>query len=195
MAHKNGVPQGTQWTRLRFSIVSGLLASPPLEAGELKRRLQELAIQKWRHPFTGEAVQFAASTIERWYYRARKKDDPLRALERKAQVGAGTHPRICLELAEAIKRQYRQHQRWSYQLHYDNLLALAQKDKALGDVPSYATLRRYMKDGGLLRQRCKKHHFSQKETGAQATARFEAREMRSFEVTHVHGLWHLDCAP
>ncbi|MFH0798698.1 MAG: DDE-type integrase/transposase/recombinase [Pseudomonadota bacterium] len=189
MHHKTGVPQSTQWTRLRFSIIAQLLASPPREAGDLKRRLQELAAQTWRHPSTGEMVQFAASTIERWYYRARKQADPIRALERKVQLSAGTHPRIGLELAAAIQRLYQQHPRWSYQLHYDNLLALGLKDTSLGHVPSYATVRRFMKGSGLLRQRRKKHRGGHE---SQEPARHEAREMRSFEVTHVHGLWHLD---
>lgn len=192
MNQETGVPKGAQWARLRFSVIAGLLASPPLEVGELKQRLQELATKKWRHPSTGKAIQFAACTIERWYYRARKKDDPLSALERKVQILAGTHPRITLELAAAIKTLHRQHPRWSYQLHYDNLIALAQKDTSLGDVPSYATVRRYMKDNGLLRQRRKIHPISQDKTGDQSIERFEAREKRSFEVTHVHGLWHLD---
>jgi len=192
MNENTGVLKGTRWTRLRFSVIAGLLASPPLEVGELKQRLQELAKQKWQHPTTGASVQFAACTIERWYYRARKKDDPLGALERKIPITAGTHPRINLELAAAIKQLHRQHPRWSYQLHYDNLLALAQKDNQIGEIPSYATVRRYMKDNGMLRQRRKKYHIGQDENGKPSTAPFEAREKRSFEVTHVHGLWHLD---
>jgi len=196
MNQENGAPQGAQWTRLRFSVIAGLLASPPVEAGELKRRLQELAAQKWRHPSTGEMVQFAASTIERWLYRARGNNDPLRALERKVQLTAGTHPKINLELAAAIKRQYQLHCRWTYQLHYDNLVALAKTDEKLGCLPSYATIRRYMKNNGMMRQRRKKRHGRGLGLGdehdAQQPTTFVAREMRSFEVTHVHGLWHLD---
>lgn len=192
MNPKTSAPMSAKWARLRFSIIAGLLASPPLGPGDLKQRLYELAAQKWRHPSTGEMMQFSFSTIERWYYRARKKDDPICVLKRKVQVSAGTHPRINLALAAAIKRLYQHHPRWSYQLHYDNLLALAQKDRSLGDVPSYATVRRYMKDSGLLRQRRKKHHGDKNETAAQSNPRFQPREVRSFEVTHVHGLWHLD---
>jgi transposase InsO family protein len=192
MNHDTYVSNGTKWARLRFSVIAGLLASPPLEIGDLKQRLHELALQKWRHPRTGEAVQFAACTIERWYYRAKKKDDPLRALERIVPRRAGTHPRVSCELAAAIKQLYRQHPRWSYQLHYDNLLALAIKDAGLGDIPSYSTIRRYMKDNTMLRQRRKRHQLGHDTQGNPGTERFDKREMRSFEVTHVHGLWHLD---
>ena len=76
------------------------------------------------------------------------------------------------------------------QLHYDNLAALvAEADEALGPVPGYGTVRRYMKARGLHRKRRPKR----KTPGAQqAEERLQSREIRSYEVDHVHGLWHLD---
>lgn len=172
------------WARLRFCIIGPLLAAPAA-TGDLAARIAELATIDWRHPVTGEPVRFGASTIERWYYRARHDADPMRALQRKAHAQAGTHPGVRLRIAAAIETLYAQHPRWSYQLHYDNLRALAREDLTLGRLPSYATTRRYMKDRGFTKQR--RRHRSQFEEPPR-----EAREMRSFEVTHVHGLWHLD---
>ena len=80
------------WASLRFAIVGPLLARPPRERGELLRSLEQLAQTSWRHPITGEPVQFAVSTIERWYYRARSAPrDPVGALRNRIRQDAGTH--------------------------------------------------------------------------------------------------------
>jgi hypothetical protein len=94
---------------------------------------------------TGEAIRFSFKTIERWWYIARGVDDPLAALARKIPGHAGTHPSLGPALAEAIAAQHRDHPRWSWQLHHDNLLALAREDPRLGPVPGYATVCRFMK--------------------------------------------------
>ena len=116
-----------QWARLRFSVVGSLLASPP-QRGELQTRLRELAAQPWRHPITAQWVQFGLSTIERWYYTARQQQqDPVKALQRKLRSDCGQHPSLSLAVREALTLQYRQHPHWSYQLHADNLGALAEQ--------------------------------------------------------------------
>jgi len=175
-----------RWARLRFSIIGPLLAAPP-ETGSLQETLAQLAGKTYRHPTTGQAIQFASSTIERWYYVARNHpDDPVGALARKLPSHAGTHPSIPASLRQALRAQYKEHPRWSYQLHYDNLVALANDHPELGQVPSYKTLTRFMKTQGLLRQRRhKRRNRSEQDT-------FEKREVRSFEVEHVHALWHAD---
>jgi transposase InsO family protein len=174
-----------RWARLRFQILGTLLASP-VDDGELKARLESLAARAWRHPTTGDSVHFSFKTIERWWYIARGADDPLGALARKVPSHAGTHPSVGAALAEAIVRQHKDHPRWSFQLHHDNLIALAREDPRLGVVPAYATVCRYMRGLGLLRAR--KHRHRPSEDGEI----FVARETRSYEVAHVHGLWHLD---
>ena len=58
------------------SILRGRLAlelSPCTRA--LKSAIQFLADKTWSHPVSGRDVQFAAATIERWYYAARRRDD------------------------------------------------------------------------------------------------------------------------
>ncbi len=176
-------PARLRWARLRFSIIAQLLASPP-DRGELAGEITKLAARTWRHPTTGESVHFAAKTIERFLYTARGQDDPMRALERKVPKHTGTHPSVSGALAAAIARQYGEHPRWSYQLHYDNLLVVAKQDPSLGVIPTYATVRRFMKDEGLVRQRRKRHR-----RGGKAETAIEPRERRSYEVEHVHGLW------
>jgi hypothetical protein len=65
-----------RWARLRFSIIGPLLAAPPA-AGELRTALASIAAKAWRHPTTGLDVRFGTSTLERWYYAARRAVDPV----------------------------------------------------------------------------------------------------------------------
>ena len=194
MSYDDAIATRVRWARLRFSIIGSLLASPPA-AGELADRLRELAQKSYLHPTTKLTIRFGASTIERWYYDAKDELDPVRALERKVPAHAGTHPRVSAALALAIHSLYRQHPSWTFQLHHDNLVVLAQQDAKLGVMPGYATVRRYMKDQGLLRQRKRRRRFGDadavSEDGSEASG-FVPREKRSFEVSHVHQLWHLD---
>jgi putative transposase len=176
-------PARLRWARLRFSIVGPLLHSPP-EPGQLAKRVAELAQTPWTHPTTGTARRFSAKTIERLYYMALRDNDPLRVLERKVPRHAGTHPAVSTALGMAIEKQYSEHPSWSYQLHHDNLAVLAKQDPALGRMPGYATVRRYMKDRGFLRPL--------RPRGKDSSEVAVARETRSYEFAHVHGLWHFD---
>ena len=60
-------PTDGDWARFRFSVVGPLFSSPPAR-GELKTAIRALAEMTWRHPVSECNVQFAAATIERWYY-------------------------------------------------------------------------------------------------------------------------------
>jgi transposase InsO family protein len=87
--------------------------------------------------------------------------------------------------------QYAAHKSWSVQLHHDNLVALAETRGELQPVPSYSTLRRLLKAHGLEKRR---RVTARETTGAQrAEARLGDREVRSYEVEYVGGLWHWDC--
>jgi len=179
-------PSRLRWAQLRLMVIGPLLAAPP-EPGELKTRLRELAEKTWLHPTTGKPTTFGLSTIERWLYAARSNDnDPVSALERKTHALAGQHPSIIESIRAALRTQHRDHPRWSYQLHYDNLRALAEKHPELGLLPSYASVRRWMKKSGLLRIKRKKSRKGEQ------VPEFAPREQRSFEVKHAHALWHLD---
>ncbi|MCL4698445.1 MAG: DDE-type integrase/transposase/recombinase [Burkholderiaceae bacterium] len=179
-----------RWARLRFAIVGPLLAAPP-EPGALQAALQRLAAQRWRHPVSGEAVRFGASTIERWYYAAKQaRTDPVGALRRAVRKDAGTQPSLGAALREALHAQYHQHPSWTAQLHYDNLAVRVGEDAALGPLPAYASVRRYLKSHGLFRQnRRPVRHSAGTAVAAERLARYE---VRSYESAHTNALWHAD---
>lgn len=175
-----------RWARLRFAIIGKLLVKPP-EHGELKGALEALAGETWEHPTTGEPTTFGESTIERWYYQALGTDDPIRALRRQIRSDAGANRAMSAKLLAELEAQYRQHPKWSYQLHSDNLKALVQEKPSLGRAPSYTTVRRSMKKRGW-----RKQPRARTPGQRRAQERLEQREVRSYEVSHVHGLWHFD---
>jgi putative transposase len=191
MAAKDGTPARVRWARLRFSIIGPLLAAPA-EPGELGVRLRELAQTTYRHPTTGAPLRFSVSTLERWYYLCRDEPDPVGALERRVPRHSGTHPGVSAGLARAIATLYQQHPSWSKQLHYDNLVTLAKQDSAIGPMPSYPTVRRYMKHQGLHRQRRRPKRAPTKNEMTAELPERTPREVRSYEMAHVHALWHLD---
>ena len=189
MAHKPRVHD--RWARLRFAVVGQLLAAPPPK-GELKAAIAALAERTWQHPTTAEPVRFGFSTIERWYYRAvAERTDPVGVLRRKVRVNAGQQHTISDAVRQAVLAQYAAHKSWSVQLHHDNLVAAAKSQPELRPVPSYATLRRFMRANGLDKRR---RLTSRTTAGAQrAEARLAEREVRSYEAEYVSALWHLDC--
>jgi len=82
-------PTPSLWAHFRFSIVGSLLSAPAPHGG-LRTALQDLADKTWTHPVNGRPVQFAASTIERWYYAARgAKHDPIRVLRKAVRKDCG----------------------------------------------------------------------------------------------------------
>ena len=180
---------GPLWARFRFSVIGALLSAPPAR-GALKAAIRCLAEKTWTHPTTGRDVRFSAVTIERWYYKARREsDDPVAALRRAVRKDCGTVS-LATALAQRLALQYRDHQDWSYQLHYDNLAASVKAEPALGPLRSYATVRRYMQAHGWVR----KPRLRSKERPGEARAqeRRQTREIRSYEAAYVGSLWHLD---
>ncbi len=181
-------PDPDCWARLRFAIIGPLLAAPP-EHGELRKALERLAQQNWKHPVNGTVMRFSTATVERWYYLARGAQDPVAVLRRRRRNDAGRARRLSAALIQALTEQYGQYPGWTAQLHYDNLLALSEENEALGAMPSYATIRRYLKAQGYHRKRRPKRETP----GArQAERRLETLEVRSYEAEYVHGLWHAD---
>ena len=179
-----------RWAQLRFSIIGQLLAAPPAK-GALRTALKALAAQEWRHPASGAMTRFGASTIERWYYRAlRERQDPVGVLRRKRRADADQQPAMNDGLCQALLGQYAAHKSWSAQLHHDNLAALIAGQPELGPMPSYSTVRRFLRRNGLDKRR---PVTARQTAGAiAAEVRLATREVRSFEVKHVGGLWHFD---
>jgi putative transposase len=178
-----------RWAQFRFSVIGPLLAAPP-SAGQLQEQLRALAAKKWRHPISGEWTVFGFSTLERWYYKARLVNGPIAALQRKIRSDHGQHPSVSPQLLELVREQYRQHPSWSYQLHFDNLRVVVEKQPQAGPMPCYVSLVRCMKSHGLFKRPRRGPVHS---PGAQAAEhRYQAREVRSYENEYVNGLWHLD---
>lgn len=190
MSDESGHPRAQQWARLRFAVVGPLLASPPAP-GELRAEIERLAQRRWQHPITGAPLTLGFSTIERWLYTARAaRRDPVAALRQQVRKDAGAQPSLSLALRELIRRQYQEHPGWTVKLHVDNLAVRVDADATLGSMPSYQTVRRFMRREGLRRQRRPRH--AQRRGWERAHQRREQLEVRSFEATHVHSLWHAD---
>jgi transposase InsO family protein len=189
MTKKSDRPTSAAWARFRFSVVGSLLSAPPAR-GQLRTAIELLAAKTWTHPVKGGNVCFAAVTIERWYYTARReKDDPVGVLRRAVRKDCG---KVSLEpaLAEQLFNQYQDYKHWSYQLHYDNLAARVEATPSLGILRSYSTVRRYMRAHGLVRRRRPAPKGYPGESPA--AERREDREIRSYEAEYVGSLWHLD---
>jgi putative transposase len=180
---------GALWARFRFSVVGSLLSSPPAR-GTLHAAIRSLAEKTWSHPVTGCNCTVAAGTIARWYYQAlRRPDDPVGALRRAVRKDRGKVS-IAMAVAERLVLQYREYPHWSYQLHYDNLVAWVKATRSTGRLPSYSTLRRYMQAHGLVRKPKPGPRRGPGEVVAEKSR--TTREVRSYEAEHVGALWHLD---
>ena len=203
MSKRHDVSKRDGRARLRFSIIGALLAAPPAK-GDLPGLLLALAAKPWRDPFSGLDVRFGVSTLERWYYTARRARDPVAALTDRLRAHAGHFPSLSAQVEAALITQYREHPGWTVQLHYDNLkVALAgpsgsqagsqatgsQATGSQATLPSYATVRRFCKARGMLRQRAPRRAT---DSALAARDRLEHLEVRSFEMDHVGALWHLD---
>jgi hypothetical protein len=182
-------PNWQDWAQFRFSVIGALLSSPPGN-GDLRHELEVLSSKSYRHPLIPDKqIKPGYSTIERWYYQAKEAADPIAALGRKIRVDAGVRKVVSEELEAAIKSQYDAGKHWSVQLHYDNLLAQALEDAKFPVVPSYKSVLRCMRKNGWSKKNGSSHP-----TGGQIKAeqRREGREIRGYEASHVHALWHLD---
>ena len=183
-------PKRDRWARLRFSVIGSLMASPP-EPGRLRDALLVLAAKTWRHPDSGLDVHFGVSTLERWYYAARRRDDPLVALRDRLRGDEGRFPSMSEQAVAVLTAQYREHSGWTAQLHLDNLRVTLQ---AAGlPIASYATVRRFLLSQGMHRRARPKRVNGRTSDGAVlARDRLEQLEVRSFEVEYVGALLHLD---
>lgn len=183
MKNDEQIPSNRRWAEFRFSVVGGLLASPP-KKGQLQEELEALAQKKWKHPITEEMTIFGFSTIETWYYQARnERINPVDVLKTRIRSDSGRFKSMDQKIKDAIQKQYLDHKSWSYKLHADNVVAVFGEN-----APSYGTIRRYMKKTGLAKKkRMKKRFFSDTNQNV-----FEIKEKRSFENEYCNGLWHAD---
>ncbi len=135
-------------------------------------------------------MRFGISTLERWYYAARRSGDPVAALKNRLRDDVGRFPSLTPVVIDALTAQYREHPGWTVQLHVDNLRVVLAANQT--PLPSYPTIRRYLLAQGMRRQ-TRPQRAS--EGALAARERLEQLEVRSFEVDHVSALWHLDVTP
>jgi hypothetical protein len=144
-----------RWGRFRFQVIGILLAAPQTERGALKTELENLAARSWNHPITGETIQFALSTIERWYYKALAAgvDTGAALARRKRRDAHGA--RLDDKISRVLDDQYRDHSSWSAQLHWNNLQSFARKE-GISESFSYQSVRRYLRHRGMTRTKRKR---------------------------------------
>jgi hypothetical protein len=106
------LPDRDRLAQLRFAVVGGLLACPPAE-GELQSALEALAARTWRHPFTGLDIRFGTSTIQRWYYAARRAAEPVSVFRNQVRQDIGRFPSFSPEAAQALRVLYAEHPGWN----------------------------------------------------------------------------------
>lgn len=175
--------------QLRFSIVAGLLASPPTR-GELGQEIARLANKLWKHPIEDDWIKYGSSTIERWYYQVRDEPNPLEVLRHKVRSDRGQTRAMSAEQLCALQQQYLDHRGWSCKLHSDNLKVLCQSDpQCYGPAPSYSTVLRRMEARGWDKRKSRRNPTDGQ---IRAEKRLETYEVRSYEVSHVNALWHYD---
>lgn len=161
-------------SQMRFAVIGELLASPP-ENGDLGSQFERLSKKVWSD-VDGRKYKFGSSTIERWYYAAKKSKNPFIALTPKKRSDEGQCFTLDADMKTELERSYKAFPRWTIQIHYDNFIVwLSMKNKNLEQQPSYTTVRRYFRRNGW--DRCKT---------------ISTKEVRPYEVKHVGGLWHLD---
>jgi hypothetical protein len=70
-------------------VIGELLSSPPAK-GQLLQTIQRLSQKIYQHPINeDQRFTVGASTIERWYYKAKEVDDPVAVPGRKSRSDAG----------------------------------------------------------------------------------------------------------
>jgi putative transposase len=187
LSGEDDLPTRDRWARLRFAIIGGLLAAPPAD-GNLQAALEDLAARTWRHPFTGLDIRFGTSTIQRWYYAARRAADPVSVLRNQVRRDIGRFPSFSAEAAEALRALYAQHPSWNAQLLHDNLRVTLDA-AGVSICPSYPSVLRYLKAHGLVRKASPRRGS---ENPLAAPQGLQEREIRSYEVEYVLQLIHLD---
>lgn len=179
-----------QMAQFRLSIIGGLLASPPVK-GDLYHQLSKLAGKNYLHPVSGKPVNYSTATLERWYYKAKNEDDNIMyTLSPQTRNDKGKFKVMNQAVCDALARQYATHDSWSIQLHYDNLLVRIEDEDLQAIKPSYSSVWRYMQAHDM--QRKSKRHGPRSPGAKKAARRLAKREVRSFEVDYINGLWHLD---
>lgn len=186
---RSGVSKYRRWAEFRLAIVGPLLVMP-MERGHLIAAMRSLADKTWKHPITGDPIQFSVTSIQRWYYCVKGSENPVDDLLRKSRNDRGNTFLSNRKLADILIRQYQEHPSWTRKLHHENLRAMVLKDRSLEPLPSYSTLKRYMEHMGM--SRLKKRRGSNRVGARLASTAFHTHETRCYEALFPGALWHID---
>jgi hypothetical protein len=122
---------------------------------KFESRLVEIVVwlseRHWLRRNTGLPVRFGMSTIERWSYKDKKAQDPVSILSRQRREDAGLARVFSAQVVMQIHASYQENPFWSVQLQYDNLRACAELESSLGKLPSYSSLKRYLRANSMLK--------------------------------------------
>ena len=187
MANDDHAPSArVRWARLRFQIIGPLLAAPPTTASSRRASTARRARRGGTRP-PARRIRFSFKTIERWWYTARGAERPARRARAQGARARRHAPELSAPRSPRRSRASTATTRAGASSSTTTTSSRSRaRTRASGPCPSYATVCRFMKEQGLLRARKRRHR--EHPDGEP----FAPRETRSYEVTHVHGLWHLD---
>jgi transposase InsO family protein len=190
MSKKSRLDRMREMASFRLQVIGNLL-SETLEQGELQAGLKALSQKSWNHPKKGPGTKIAFSTLESWYYDAKKNPNNLaETLANQVRADLGVHRVLNQSLKDEVEKQYKDFPEWTVKLHFDNLKTLW-TTSAVPRIPSYMTVLRYFRMNGLNRKKnVKRAHITDGQ--AAAISRLEKREVRSYEKQSVGSLFHLD---
>ena len=188
----SNTPQIDQRPVGALSILRGGLALELSPArGALKTAIRSLAEKTWSHPVTGRDVRFAAVTIERWYYMARRgHDDPVGVLRRAVRKDCGK-----VSLAVGRRRAALAPVPRPPALELPTAL---RQPRRLGEGRScrWGRFAPIPRSGGTCRLTAGCAGRGSRPSGrpgeVRAETRRQTREIRSYEAAYVGSLWHLD---
>jgi transposase len=131
----------SKWAQFRLAVIGSLIFSP-IERGRLGRELTRLAEKEWVHPTSGNVFSLSYSTIERWYYQARKNpNDPLAALD-NIRSDAEAPRSLPIQAQNYIQGQVSKGHIYPFTEYHRRVVEMT-KTHGWGRPPSYYVVRRY----------------------------------------------------
>lgn len=160
--------------KFRYSVISELLIHRHSH-GQLKSKVIELSRENWMSP-GGKSVKIPVSTIERWYYKARKNPDPVAALTPAWGKTSSRQSTVTKDFATILNDLRQLHPRWTTKLLHDNATIVARRENI--PVPSYDATMRYCRRHGLRKQA--------------SPLKSRRHQPLLYEMPYANSMWHLD---
>lgn len=172
----------------RFSVIGQLLSCPP-DFGTLRKELKRLSEITWSNS-DGTKRKFSASTIERWYYLAKKNKDksPFDNLKKMKRSDYKKVRKLTKEIIDLIDSSIKKNPSWSMKLHWENICLILKNNKK-NYFPSYTTIKRYLRSQGYI----KSPAINFKSNNHREIIKRKSNYYQdSYEHDYVGSLYHLD---